>query len=63
VVVSAGAAIPQLIARDPEVGNAAATAFTDGTRLSAVAAAGLLLVGFAATFGLHSRRDEDHATS
>lgn len=63
VVVSAGAAIPQLIAQDPEVGNAAATAFTDGTRLSAVAAAGFLLVGFAATFRLHSRRDEDHVTS
>ncbi|MGK0740308.1 DHA2 family efflux MFS transporter permease subunit [Leucobacter sp. Z1108] len=63
VVVSAGAAIPQLIKEDPEVGNAAATAFTDGTRLSAVAAAGFLLVGFVATFRLHSRRDEEYATS
>ncbi|MGK0716452.1 MFS transporter [Leucobacter sp. W1153] len=58
VVVSAGVVIPQLIQQDSEVGNAAANAFTDGTRLSAAAAAGFLLVGFAATFRLHSRRDE-----
>ncbi|MGK0720778.1 DHA2 family efflux MFS transporter permease subunit [Leucobacter sp. W1478] len=58
VVVSAGAVIPQLIQQDSEVGNAAANAFTDGARLSAAAAAGFLLVGFAATFRLHSRRDE-----
>ncbi len=58
VVVSAGAAIPQLTAENPELGASAATAFTDGTRLSALVGAGFLLVGFAATFGLAPRREE-----
>ena len=63
VVDSAGAAIAGLEA-DPqtaEIADAAKSAFSDGTRLSAFAAAGFLVVGLAATFSLGSgrRAEED----
>ena len=62
VVDSAGAAIAGLEA-DPqtaEIADAAKSAFSDGTRLSAFTAAGFLVVGLFATFSLGSgRRAED----
>ena len=63
VVDSAGAAIAGLEA-DPqtaEIADAAKSAFSDGTRLSAFAAAGFLVVGLFATFSLGSgrRAEED----
>ena len=62
VVDSAGAAIAGLEA-DPqtaEIADAAKSAFSDGTRLSAFTAAGFLVVGLFATFSLGSgRRVED----
>ncbi|MGZ8805008.1 MAG: DHA2 family efflux MFS transporter permease subunit [Microbacterium sp.] len=62
VVDSAGAAIVGLEA-DPqtaEIADVAKSAFSEGTRLSAYAAAAFLVVGLAATFSLGSgRRPED----
>ena len=52
VVVSAGSAIPALTQKDPEVGQLAKDAFSDGTRNSAFAAAGFLVIGLAATLRL-----------
>ncbi|MEJ6555811.1 MFS transporter [Microbacterium esteraromaticum] len=60
VVVSAGSAIPALADRDPAVGDAAREAFSDGTRASALAAAGFLALGLVATLRLGSgSRQED----
>lgn len=64
VVDSAGAAIPSLDAESAEVADAARAAFSEGTRYSAFAAAGFLVLGFAATLRLsaarsrHVREDE-----
>jgi EmrB/QacA subfamily drug resistance transporter len=52
VVVSAGEAIPGLKAQDQKIGDAAAAAFSDGTRYPAFAAAGFLVLGFLATLRL-----------
>ncbi|MFQ4149167.1 MFS transporter [Arthrobacter sp. LAPM80] len=52
VVVSAGGAIPGLAAKDPKVGEASRAAFSDGTRYSAFAASGFLVLGLLATFRL-----------
>ncbi len=62
VVVSAGSAIPELTKKDAAIGQAAGEAFSDGTRYSAFAAAGFLIVGLGATLRLSSRR-EDHVGS
>ncbi|TDW29659.1 MFS transporter [Cryobacterium psychrophilum] len=60
VVVSAGGAIPGLVEENPEIGNAARDAFSDGTRYSALAAAGFLVFGLLATLRLSgARRPED----
>jgi ribosomal protein S16 len=56
VVESAGAAIPQLGAINPEIQTAAGEAFTDGAKASAWVAGGFLLLGFASTFNLGSRK-------
>ena len=56
VVVSAGSVIPALTAKDPEIGALAKDAFSDGTRYSAFAAAGFLVIGFAATLRLGDAR-------
>ena len=63
VVGSAGGAIEGLKA-DPstaEIGEAAATAFSDGTRIAAFTAAGFLVIGLGATLALGrgSRETED----
>jgi hypothetical protein len=68
VVDSAGSAIPVLsesltAQRVPveiadSVQTAAGDAFTDGAKLAAWAAAGFLLLGFASTFNLGSRKPE-----
>ena len=61
VVDSAGAAIPSLDAQGPEIADAAREAFSDGTRYSAFAAAGFLVLGFLATLrlsGTRGRADE-----
>lgn len=55
---SAGAAIPAITAKDPDVGAAAAEAFTAGTKWSAYIGAAFLAVGFLTTFRLHPQRDE-----
>jgi hypothetical protein len=60
VVKSAGTAIPGLEAQFPEVAADARSAFTDGTRYSAFAAAGFLAIGFLATLRLDGRK-EDHS--
>ncbi len=52
VVDSAGAAIPALEARSPALADAARDAFSEGTRYSAFAAAGFLVLGFLATLRL-----------
>jgi EmrB/QacA subfamily drug resistance transporter len=52
VVVSAGGAIPGLAKKDQKIGAAAADAFSEGTRYSAFAAAGFLVLGFLATLRL-----------
>ncbi len=54
VAASAGTAIPSLEERDPAVADAARTAFSEGTRYSAYAAAGFLVLGFMATLRLSS---------
>jgi EmrB/QacA subfamily drug resistance transporter len=63
VVDSAGAAIPGLVA-DPStrtVGDAAAAAFSDATRIAAWTAAGFLVVGLGASLSLGSgRRTREH---
>jgi EmrB/QacA subfamily drug resistance transporter len=56
VVNSAGAAIPGLAQLGPEVQLAAGEAFTDGAKASAWVAGGFLLLGFASTFNLGSRK-------
>ncbi len=58
VVDSAGAAIPSLDAQGAEIADAARAAFSEGTRYSAFAAAGFLVVGLLATLRLSARRDE-----
>lgn len=68
VVESAGSAIPGLEAGllanqiEPglaaEIKEAAGDAFTDGAKWSAWAAAGFLLLGFASTFNLRSRKEK-----
>jgi EmrB/QacA subfamily drug resistance transporter len=55
VVDSAGAAIPALSAQGAEVADAAREAFSEGTRYSAYAAAGFLVVGLLATLRLTAR--------
>lgn len=65
VVDSSGAAIAGL-EQDPsmvDVVTDAKQAFSDGTRYSAFAAAGFLCVGFAATFRLGTKRDEERAAA
>ena len=52
VVDSAGAAIPSLATQSPAVADAARAAFSEGTRYSAFAAAGFLVLGFLATLRL-----------
>lgn len=63
VVDSAGAAIAGFDANpaDAQIADAARTAFSDGTRASALTAAGFLVIGLGASFALGSgkRRDED----
>lgn len=58
VVDSAGGAIAGLEAnpQTAEIADAAKTAFSDGTRLSAFAAAGFLVIGLLATFSLGGAR-------
>ena len=73
VVESAGSAIPGLeaglIANQVEAGlaaeirTAAGDAFTDGAKWSAWAAAGFLLLGFASTFNLGSRKEQKQSQS
>ena len=73
VVESAGSAIPGLeaglIANQVEPGlaadirTAAGDAFTDGAKWSAWAAAGFLLLGFASTFNLGSRKEQEQTQS
>ena len=66
VVDSAGAAIAGLEAnpQTAEIADAAKSAFSQGTRLSAFAAAGFLVVGLLATFSLGTgRRVEDDEES
>ena len=60
VVDSAGAAIPALEAQSPEIAAAARDAFSEGTRYSAFAAAGFLVLGLFATLRLSgtTRRGE-----
>lgn len=55
VVDSAGAAIPALDERSPEVAAAARDAFSEATRFATFTAAGFLVVGLAATLSLGSR--------
>ncbi|MFT4122509.1 MAG: DHA2 family efflux MFS transporter permease subunit [Microbacteriaceae bacterium] len=55
VVDSSGTAIPALQERSPEVWQAAREAFAEGTRYSALAAAGFLVLGLAATVPLRTR--------
>ncbi|MBC7442165.1 MAG: DHA2 family efflux MFS transporter permease subunit [Ramlibacter sp.] len=68
VVDSAGSAIPAIEAQSPAVADAAREAFSDGTRYSAFAAAGFLLLGFLATLRLsgtaphHEPREEAAGT-
>ncbi len=73
VVESAGSAIPGLevglIANQvepalaAEIRTAAGDAFTDGAKWSAWAAAGFLLLGFASTFNLGSRKEKEQTQS
>ncbi len=73
VVESAGSAIPGLEAGlvanqvEPslaaEIRTAAGDAFTDGAKWSAWAAAGFLLLGFASTFNLGSRKEKEQTQS
>jgi hypothetical protein len=56
VVESAGAAIPELGALGADVQLAAGEAFTDGAKSAAWIAGGFLLIGFASTFNLGSRK-------
>ena len=73
VVESAGSAIPGLEAGlvanqvEPalaaEIKLAAGDAFTDGAKWSAWAAAGFLLLGFASTFNLGSRKEQEQTQS
>ncbi|MGO4784288.1 MFS transporter [Cryobacterium sp. W22_MBD10_FK3] len=55
VVDSAGAAIPSLDAESPAVADAAREAFSEGTRYSAYAAAGFLVIGLLASLRLTGR--------
>ncbi|PYI69367.1 MFS transporter [Arthrobacter livingstonensis] len=61
VVLSAGGAIPGLAAKDPQVGAAAREAFSDGTRYSAFAASGFLVLGLLATLRLSGRTGDEAA--
>ncbi|MCY7324922.1 MAG: DHA2 family efflux MFS transporter permease subunit [Microbacteriaceae bacterium] len=58
VVDSAGAAIPSLDAEGAEIADAARAAFSEGTRYSAFAAAGFLVIGLLATLRLSARLHE-----
>jgi len=58
VVDSAGAAIPSLDAQGADIADAARAAFSEGTRYSAFAAAGFLVVGLLATLRLSARRHD-----
>jgi len=58
VVDSAGNAIPALEHRDADAAADAKAAFSDGTRYSAFAAAGFLVLGLLATLRLDARREE-----
>jgi drug resistance transporter, EmrB/QacA subfamily len=58
VVTSAGAAIPGLEERSPEIADVAKAAFSEATRISAFTAAGFLTVGLIATVSLGGRRRE-----
>ncbi|MGV8886139.1 MAG: MFS transporter [Microbacteriaceae bacterium] len=58
VVDSAGGAIPSFDARDAKTAADAREAFSDGTRYSALAAAGFLALGFLATLRLDGRKPE-----
>ncbi|WP_308465126.1 MFS transporter [Rathayibacter soli] len=57
VVVSAGGAIPGLSAKSEKVADAAREAFSDGTRYSAFAASGFLVLGLLATLRLSGARN------
>ncbi len=61
VVDSAGTAISGFDAAQPAVADAAREAFTDSTRLAALAAAGFLTVGLVATASLGGRRETEDA--
>lgn len=61
VVLSAGGAIPALAAKDPDVGAAARAAFSDGTRYSAFAASGFLVLGLLATLRLSGQSPREDA--
>ncbi len=63
VVDSAGAAIPSLDAQGGGIADAARDAFSDGTRYSAFAAAGFLVLGLLATLRLggSGRSDDEEA--
>jgi MFS family permease len=60
VVNSAGAVIPALEQQSPEIAEAARQAFSDGTRYSAFAAAGFLVLGFLATLRLKTTKPDNH---
>ncbi len=59
VVASSGGAIAGLREQDPSAADAAAEAFSDGTRAAAWSAAGFLVLGLAATLRLRARRPGD----
>ena len=61
VVDSAGTAISGFDAAQPAVADAAREAFTDSTRLAALAAAGFLTAGLVASASLGGRRETEDA--
>ncbi|WJY01738.1 DHA2 family efflux MFS transporter permease subunit [Curtobacterium sp. 458] len=63
VVTSSGGAIAGLREQDPSAADAAAEAFSDGTRAAAWSAAGFLVLGLAATLRLRSRPEDADVTA
>ncbi len=63
VVTSSGGAIAGLREQDPSGADAAAEAFSDGTRAAAWSAAGFLVLGLAATLRLRSRPEDADVTA
>ncbi len=59
VVISAGGAIPGLVEQNSQIGAAARDAFSQGTRYSAFAAAGFLVLGLLATLRLSGETTVD----